>query len=196
MIDDPEIKFLQDYANTVSIKRLNYNDHGPVHMRTVTLNCIKMAAILKKKGIKFSLEKEDCGNREDSMISVLTAAFLHDIGMSTGRQEHEKWSAILAMPIIDRIMEYIYSDNLKRRTIGRSLAVECISGHMGNRRVNSIEGGLVLIADGLDMEKGRSRIPMMIESGAKVGDIHKYSASVIQKVTIKEGTNKPLKITI
>ncbi|MBN1327032.1 MAG: phosphohydrolase, partial [Candidatus Cloacimonetes bacterium] len=30
---DPEIQALQDYANTVSIKRLGYNDHGPVHMR-------------------------------------------------------------------------------------------------------------------------------------------------------------------
>jgi hypothetical protein len=35
MINDEEIQYLQDYANTVSIKRLQYNDHGPVHMRKV-----------------------------------------------------------------------------------------------------------------------------------------------------------------
>ena len=29
--DDPEIAALQDYSNVVSIKRLGYNDHGPVH---------------------------------------------------------------------------------------------------------------------------------------------------------------------
>ncbi len=33
MINDEEIQYLQDYANTVSIKRLQYNDHGPVHSK-------------------------------------------------------------------------------------------------------------------------------------------------------------------
>ncbi|MDC7125742.1 MAG: HD domain-containing protein [Spirochaetales bacterium] len=196
MIEDPEIENLQDYANTVSIKRLSYNDHGPVHMRKVALNAITMANILKERNIQFSLETEECGTFEDSMVSVLAAAFLHDIGMSTGRQDHETWSATLALPIIDRIMKHVYQTDIKRTTIGRSLTLECISGHMGTRKIHSLEAGLVLIADGLDMEKGRSRIPMMIDSGAKVGDIHKYSAAAIEKVDIEKGEEKPVKIII
>jgi len=196
IINDPEIKFLQDYANTVSIKRLNYNDHGPVHMKKVALNAVKMAEILKQKKIKFNLEAEDCGTYEDSLVSILTAALIHDIGMSVGRTDHEKMSVILGVPIIDRIMEHIYEDDLQRRTIGRSLAVECISGHMGNRKIHSLEAGLLLIADGLDMEKGRARIPLMMETESKVGDIHKYSASAIEKVVITEGEDHPLGIRV
>ena len=55
---DPELKEMQDYANTVSIKRLGYNDHGPVHMRQVTANAIKMLKILYDAGIQTSLETE------------------------------------------------------------------------------------------------------------------------------------------
>ena len=196
IIDDPEIKYLQDYANTVSIKRLNYNDHGPVHMKKVALNAVIMAEILKKSGIQFNLEAEDCGSYEDSLISILSAALLHDIGMTVGRTDHEKMSVALGVPIIDRIMKHVYGDDLERRIIGRSLAIECISGHMGNKKIHSLEAGLLLIADGLDMEKGRARIPLMMDTESKVGDIHKYSASAIKKVNIEEGDNKPLKIKV
>jgi len=110
MISDPEITHLQDYANTVSIKRLNYNDHGPVHMRKVALNAIVMAGLLRKNGIKFSLEKEGCGTYEDSLVAVVISAFLHDTGMSIGRQDHEKNSVVLAAPIIERILRKIYVD--------------------------------------------------------------------------------------
>ncbi|MDC7228179.1 MAG: HD domain-containing protein [Spirochaetales bacterium] len=196
MINDPEIKHLQDYANTVSIKRLHYNDHGPVHMRMVALNAVHMAVLLREKGIAFSLENEGCGSFDDSLTAILIAAFLHDIGMSIGRHDHEKNSVVLAAPIIDRILRHIYGNNIERIIILRSLALECISGHMGTQKIHSLEAGLLLIADGLDMEKGRARIPMMIDSGAQVGDIHKYSAAAIEMVTIEEGRQKPLKIIV
>ena len=37
LLENEEIKAIQDYANTVSITRLGLNDHGPVHMRTVLM---------------------------------------------------------------------------------------------------------------------------------------------------------------
>jgi len=52
------------------------------------------------------------------------------------------------------------------------------------------------VADGCDMEKGRARIPMMINSESRVGDIHKYSASEIRRVNIEKGDKKPIKIKI
>ena len=59
LIEDEEIAELQNYANHVSIVRLGYNDHGPVHMKTVTRNCIKMMKILHDAQIKTNLEKEN-----------------------------------------------------------------------------------------------------------------------------------------
>ena len=62
---------MQDYANSVSIRRLGYNDHGPVHMRQVVGNAIKMLNILHEAGIQTSLEKEEMGTFEDSMCAVI-----------------------------------------------------------------------------------------------------------------------------
>ena len=48
LLEDEELQAMQDYANNVSIKRLGFNDHGPVHMRQVANNAIKMLKILLK----------------------------------------------------------------------------------------------------------------------------------------------------
>jgi hypothetical protein len=55
-----------------------------------------------------------------------------------------------------------------------------------------MEAGIVKVADGTDMEGGRARIPY---NRGKI-DIHSVSALSIQKVTISEGQEKPLKITV
>ncbi len=49
LLANEELQFSQEYANTVSIIRLGYNDHGPVHMRTVTYNAVIMLDLLKKR---------------------------------------------------------------------------------------------------------------------------------------------------
>ncbi len=74
---DEELQEMQDYANNVSIKRLGYNDHGPVHMRQVAANAIKMLNLLQDSGIKTSLEKEEVGTFEDSMCRS-NARFRYD----------------------------------------------------------------------------------------------------------------------
>jgi Uncharacterized conserved protein len=43
LIANPEVEAIQDYANNVAISRLGFNDHGPVHMRTVCRNAMKNA---------------------------------------------------------------------------------------------------------------------------------------------------------
>ncbi|QQO09225.1 phosphohydrolase [Breznakiella homolactica] len=196
ILGDDEIQAMQEYANVVSIKRLNYNDHGPVHMRTVALNCVIMSGLLKKAGITTSLEREECGTFEDSLVAMLLSASLHDLGMTIGRQDHELHSAYLSYPIIDRILREVYPDDIQMRVIVRSLAIEGIAGHMGGRTVHSLEAGVILIADGCDMKKGRARIPMAIANGPKVGDIHKYSANSIEDVLLSEGKEKPIRIEV
>jgi metal-dependent HD superfamily phosphatase/phosphodiesterase len=187
LTEDEEIAELQNYANHVSIVRLGYNDHGPVHMRTVARNCIKMMKILHDAQIKTSLEKENAGNFADSLTAVLLASFMHDLGMTVGRQDHELYSGTIALPIIDRILKQVLKDDLQRRIVIRSVAMEGIVGHMGTHKIHSLEAGMILIGDGCDMTKGRARIPIALFNGAKVGDIHKYSANSIEKVKIFNG---------
>ena len=65
---------------------------------------------------------------------------------------------------------------------------------MGTQKIHSLEAGVVLVADGCDMEGGRARIPLIMESGSKVGDIHKYSSAAIKKVYIEKGTEQMMHI--
>lgn len=193
---DEELQEMQEYANNVSIRRLGFNDHGPVHMRQVVGNAIKMLNILHDAGIRTSLEIEETGTFEDSVCAVILAGLMHDLGMAIGRQGHEEMSVLLAQPIIDRTLMHIFPDNLHRRVIIKSVATEAIIGHMSSRKIHSIEAGILLIADGCDMTKGRARIPMAINTTPKVGDIHKYSANAINRIGIHKGERKPIKIDI
>jgi metal-dependent HD superfamily phosphatase/phosphodiesterase len=197
LLADPEVQALQDYANTVSIVRLNFNDHGPVHMRVVTLNAIHMAELLTDAGIPLSIEKEGVGSREDGLVAVLSAAFLHDIGMSIGREDHEKHSLMLAFPILDRMLATLYPVTaMPIRVAVRSLALEGIIGHMAHTKIHSLEAGLIPIADGCDMAKGRARIPMMLNEDPRAGDIHRYSAAAVESVTIEKGKERPIRIHV
>ena len=193
---DEELQEMQDYANNVSIKRLGYNDHGPVHMRQAAINAIKMLTILKDAGIQTSLEQEEIGTFEDSMCAVVIAGLMHDLGMMIGRQGHEEMSVMLALPLIDRTLSAVFKNDIHKRVVIKSLAIEAIVGHMSSRKIHSLEAGIILIADGCDMTKGRARIPLAIHNTPKVGDIHKYSANAITRVGIHHGENKPIKIDV
>jgi len=195
---DAEIQAIQDYANIVSITRLGLNDHGPVHMKTVCRNALKMLCILHEAGIPTSLEKEKAGTFSDSVCAVMFAALLHDSGMTIGRKGHELYSGIISYTLINDLLKELLpgEDDIMRRTVIRSVAMEGFVGHMGTQPIHSIEAGLILIADGCDMTKGRARIPLEIPTKPTEGDIHKYSANAIEKVHIGRGKECPLKIDI
>jgi len=193
---DEEIHAAQEYANNVSIIRLGYNDHGPVHMRTVALNAIIMMGLLRQAGIKTSLETENAGDFEDSLMGVIFAAMLHDLGMGMGRQDHELHSAYLAAPILDRLLEKVYSNKMQKKVMVRTLALEGISGHMANRTIHSLEAGIILVADGCDMTKGRARIPIALSQTPRAGNIHQYSANSIEEVRLTGGGEKPIRIEV
>jgi len=196
IFDDQEIKVLQDYANVVSIKRLGYNDHGPVHMRTAALNSLIMFDLLTEAGVKMNLEVEEIGTKEDSLNAVLIAALLHDVGMTVSRGKHEFLSLHIGKPIIERILAKFYADDFSKQIILRSLIIECIFGHMATQKIHTLEAGLVLIGDGCDMEKGRARITTILSDQPKIGDIHRYSSTGIDKVTIKKGEVRPILIEV
>lgn len=198
LLSNAELKSIQDYANTVSITRIGLNDHGPVHMKTVCRNALKMLCILHEAGIKTSLEKENAGTFTDSVLAVILAALLHDSGMTIGRKNHELYSGIISYSFISDTLRLLLPDDkdVMRRTVIRSIAMEGILGHMGTNPIHSIEAGLILIADGCDMTKGRARIPLERPTKPTEGDIHKYSAHSIEKVKIMRGKDQPIKIEI
>jgi len=198
LLNNDEIKAIQDYANTVSISRLGLNDHGPVHMKIVCRNALKMLRILHEANIKTSLEQESSGTFADSVSAVMLASLLHDSGMTIGRSNHELYSAVISYSIINNVLKQLLPDDkdTMRRTIISSVAMEGIVGHMGTRPIHSIEAGLILVADGCDMTKGRARITLEKPHKPAEGDIHKYSANSIEKVKINKGDERPLKIEV
>ena len=196
LLTDEELQSGQEYANTVSIVRLGYNDHGPVHMRTVVMNALIMLQLLKQADVKTSLESDSCGSFEDSLIAVICASMLHDLGMGVGRQDHEQISVYLAVSILDRVLGEVYGDDVHKRVMVRALAIEGIIGHMGTRAIHSVEAGVVQVADGCDMTKGRARISMQLGHPGKTGHIHQYSANSIEQVKIAAGLEKPIRIEV
>jgi metal-dependent HD superfamily phosphatase/phosphodiesterase len=196
LLKDDEVQAMQEYANTVSIVRLKYNDHGPVHMRTVALNALIMMDLLRQAKVKTSLENEEAGDFEDSLSAVFCGAFFHDMGMGVGRQDHELHSIYMAYPTLTRILAEVYSRNIQKQVMIRSMVMETIAGHMGTRSIHSLEAGIVQVADGCDMKKGRARIPLAIAGGPRMGDIHQYSAHAIDELTIEAGKEKPISICV
>ena len=51
LVADKEINLYHSYANVVSVRRLGYNDHGPVHARITTYNALKILRLLNDGGV-------------------------------------------------------------------------------------------------------------------------------------------------
>lgn len=93
-----------------------------------------MLNLLRDCGIQTSLEKEEIGTFEDSMCAIILAGLMHDLGMMIGRQGHEDMSVILAKSIIERTLMHLFPDNLHKRVVIKSLAIEAIVGHMASKK--------------------------------------------------------------
>lgn len=196
LLADEEISQYHSWANVVSVRRLGYNDHGPVHARISTYNALKILRLLEKAGFAPSLVKEEVGQSEDSQVAVVLGCFLHDLGMGVAREQHEWHSIHLADSFIRRYLARLYPEGDPMQAVLRAMTHEIIVGHMAKVRIHSIEAGVVLVADGTDMSKGRSRIPELLSNDPVVGDIHRYSANAISRVQIEEGETKPVRITV
>lgn len=188
--NDVELNTLWKASNIIAIDRLGYNDHGPVHVKIVANLALRMLRILINKGIVPGVVKNYGLKNEDAEIIVTLASALHDIGHAIHRTEHEDNSLVLAVPIIDRLLEGIYEE--EEKTIIKAETLHAIFSHRANIIPLTIEAGIVKIADALDMEEGRARIPFKI---GKI-NIHSVSALAIKEVSVMEGDKKPLKIRI
>jgi len=121
---------------------------------------------------------------------VVLGSIFHDLGMAVTRDGHELYGALLASEFIEKYLQGIYSE--EDRTIILSEVLHAIVCHEEPRKPLTLEAGIVRVADALDMEKGRARIPFQ---AGKV-DIHSVSALSIEKVNIQEGEEKPITLKI
>lgn len=172
--------------NDNMIGRLGFTDHGRVHSKIVALNALKLLALLKTKP---TMIKEDDYDLEDSMIAVLISAWLHDLGCGITREDHELIGVTRAKPIIDEILNKTYELPGKIAKVSTFIE-EGILCHLGTYKATSIEAGIVSVADGTDITKGRARLSYML--GKR--DIHDFSAMSIKSVEIKKGVEIHVKM--
>ena len=199
--DDKKLKTYWRCANVMAIERMGYTDHGPTHVKIVANLSLKLLRILveKKLIVPSIVENYDMKN-DDAEVVVVLGAIFHDLGMSVQRRDHEKYSAFLALEFFDKFLTPTYTE--EEKAIITSEVLHAIVTHEepptneSTCKILTKEAGIVGIADALDMEAGRARIPF--QSG-KV-DIHAISALSIEKVDIEltEGGPgvKPINIKI
>jgi hypothetical protein len=195
-IKSPFFLIAQKHSNLVSKQRLNMNDHGPVHMRKVTLYALQISQLLKNKNIVLSGQSEGWCDYGDSLSAIILSSFTHDFGMGINRDNHEFFTLLLAINEIERILNIVYPNELKKVYGMKNMIIESISGHMGNQNIASLEAGILMVADGCDLEFGRAKTLKNFNIKGKIGDIHSYSASCIKKITISGGEIKAIKIKV
>jgi uncharacterized protein len=197
-----EDKKLQTYwrcANVMAIERMGYTDHGPTHVKIVANLSLKLLRILVEKKLIVPSIVENYGlKNDDAEVVVVLGSIFHDLGMTVQRHNHEQYSVTLALPLFEKCLTPTYSE--EEQAIITSEVLHTIVSHEqppSNEPTNKIltkEAGIVGIADALDMEAGRARIPFQ---AGKV-DIHAVSALSIEKVEVDavEGAEKPIVINI
>lgn len=193
---DPQVSLWQNQANHVSIVRLGFNDHGPVHMRIVALHALRILQLLQEGGVRGTLEFENLGSYEDSQVVLVLAAMLHDVGMGVTRDKHEWHSLQLGMPTAEAYLAELYPGEAEKQFAMACLIREAIVGHMGHDKIHSVEAGVLLVADGTDMTKGRARIAKMLAQKPTLGDMHRHSADAIKEVAIVAGEERPVHIAV
>ena len=187
---DPRLHMFWKCSNIMAIDRMGFTDHGPIHVKIVANSALKLLRLLVSKGIKPSIVNDYDLTVGDAEVVVVLGSLFHDLGMVVARDGHEKYGVSFAGEFLERYLPEVYSDG--ESVILSSEVMQAILAHLPEHQVLTLEAGVVRIADALDMEQGRARIPF--EEG-KV-DIHSVSALAIEKVEIQKGTEKPIVIHI
>jgi metal-dependent HD superfamily phosphatase/phosphodiesterase len=187
---DDQLKGWWHVANVNAVVRMEINDHSWVHIQIVTNIALKLLRQLTKHGIEPNVVTDYAMTREDAEVVVVLTALTHCVGMSVHRHGHEDFSLFLAEPKLRELLRGIYEE--PDLTVIVSEVLQGIISHRADGEPLTLEAGILRVADALDMEQGRSRIPF--ERG-HVG-IHSLSAAAIEDVAIGDGEDKPIRIEI
>jgi hypothetical protein len=187
---DRQLKAWWHVANVNAVVRMEINDHSWVHIQIVTNIALRLLRLLTKHGVEPALVRDYGMTREDAEVTVTLGALLHCVGMSVHREGHEDFSLFLAEPKLRELLVGLYDE--PERTVIVSEVLQAITSHRDYGKPLTIDAGIIRVADALDMEQGRSRIPF--ERGRV--SIHSLSAAAIEDVTITDGTDRPILIEI
>ncbi len=184
-----EVQTLWKVININAIDRMGMSDHGPVHVQIVANIALRLGRILQKNDVEMSITRYFGLPVQYAELVILMASLFHDLGMSINREGHEEFSLFLANSILHQILEFL---PIEERTIVISEILHAIIAHRSDGKPNTIEAGIVRVADALDISQGRSRIPYQ----AGNVDIYSVSAAAIDNVEIIEGEENPIQINI
>jgi len=192
LASDVEARELWFMSNVMAVKRLKYNDHGPVHAHIAAGASLELYRLISEAGVESTLVKDGVvDDPRHSWIVVLYGALLHDIGNAVHRDLHEKLGSFLAKPIIDRALSKIIDDDALRIRLRQEImhSIHCTAYDV---KCLTVEAGCVAVGDGLDMAEGRARVPYRMGQV----NIHSVSALTIKKVDISRGDRTPVKINV
>ena len=191
VVNDPEAQTNWDMANYMAVNKLGYNDHGMTHAIIASTNAVRIFDLLVEAGIQPDVVLSGAGDLDDACAVVTVATLLHDIGNQIHRQQHEMLGVGLARDVLDRLMPEHYP-SIEQRIELRAFMLNAIHTHDFNPLPLTFEGGVVGVADGTDITKGRGRKAFDL---GKI-DIHSVSALAIDEVAIGPGNEFPVEITV
>ena len=188
---DLEVQNTLRMSNVMAVQRLKYNDHGPVHAKIASGSALEIFELLTEQVTPTTVKNKICSS-EDAKVIVLCGSYLHDLGNSIHRVNHQIHGCIIANPILERLLKKVYPGDTALAVRLKSEILHSIFSHEEEVECLSVEAGAAKIADGTDMARGRTRIPYRT---GKV-DIHSLSALSITKVEIEKGKRKPVQILV
>jgi metal-dependent HD superfamily phosphatase/phosphodiesterase len=191
LLNDPETQSNWDMANYMAVNKLGYNDHGRTHGLITSTNAVRIFDLLVNTGIQPDVVLSGAGDLDDACLVTCVSTLLHDIGNQIHRKFHEMLGVGLARDLLDRLMPEIYPE-VEQRVELRAFMLNAILTHDFDPPPLTFEGGLVGVADGTDVTKGRGRKAFDL---GKI-DIHSVSALAIDEVRIGPGKDMPVEITV
>jgi len=188
--EDEGLKAYWHVSNVNAVKRLGINDHSWVHIQIVANIALRLLRLLAKRGVEPAMVADYGMQNEDAEVVVVLGALLHCTGMAVHRDRHEDWSLFLSHPKARELLQGIYEE--PELTVVICEVLQAITSHRESGHPLTLEAGIVRVADALDIEEGRSRIPF--ERGRV--SIHSISAAAIDEVVISEGKNRAVSVEI
>ncbi|WP_424004132.1 HD domain-containing protein [Haloarcula salina] len=188
--DDEEIQAYLNAQNVNPVTRKQYNDHGAKHIDIVRNRALCLYDLLKQGGVEFNGAADHDLEEADEAVIIALAATLHDIGHVVHRDSHPYYSIPLAADILDRILEEFY--DVRETVQMKGEVLHAILCHHTEEDPLTLEAGVVRVADALDMERGRSRIPY--KRGGR--GINTVSSQAIETVSLTTGDDYPVLVEI
>ena len=178
------------YAAQAMADRLGMSDHSWVHVRIVLNIALRLYRLLRQRDVEPAMVATHRMRSADAEVVIAAACLLHDVGMSVHRTDHEAFSLFLAADKLGDLLAGIYEE--PERSVVAAEAMHAIIGHRRRGEPLTLEGGIVRVADALDMSHGRSRVPF--ERGRP--NIHSLSAAAIDEVVLGPGEERAVRIEI